>query len=154
MKNDIKRYNVLYINNIQFISGIYLILKKLSPSYQQLLCCRLFLPLLPQSFTLNMPGIIYFFPFLLCRNKKRRYFCRRRNGRAVECGGLENRCSPYGEPGVRIPLSPHRAKVRNWGFCLFLLRGFEPRNTSEQFLLPPQEMVEFFSPLLFGRSCL
>ena len=24
----------------------------------------------------------------------------------VECGGLENRCSPYGEPGVRIPLSP------------------------------------------------
>jgi len=24
----------------------------------------------------------------------------------VECGGLENRCSPSGEPGVRIPLSP------------------------------------------------
>ena len=31
---------------------------------------------------------------------------KRRNGRAVECGGLENRCSPTGEPGVRIPLSP------------------------------------------------
>jgi hypothetical protein len=26
----------------------------------------------------------------------------------VECGGLENRCSPSGEPGVRIPLSPQR----------------------------------------------
>ena len=24
----------------------------------------------------------------------------------VECGGLENRCSLYSEPGVRIPLSP------------------------------------------------
>jgi hypothetical protein len=30
----------------------------------------------------------------------------RRDGRVVECGGLENRCSPSGEPGVRIPLSP------------------------------------------------
>lgn len=30
----------------------------------------------------------------------------RRGGRVVECGGLENRCSPSGEPGVRIPLSP------------------------------------------------
>ena len=29
-----------------------------------------------------------------------------RNGRAVECGGLENRCSATAEPGVRIPLSP------------------------------------------------
>jgi hypothetical protein len=29
-----------------------------------------------------------------------------RDGRVVECGGLENRCSPSGEPGVRIPLSP------------------------------------------------
>ena len=32
----------------------------------------------------------------------------RRDGRVVECGGLENRCSPSGEPGVRIPLSPQR----------------------------------------------
>ena len=32
----------------------------------------------------------------------------RRGGRVVECGGLENRCSPSGEPGVRIPLSPQR----------------------------------------------
>ncbi len=30
----------------------------------------------------------------------------RRNGRVVECGGLENRCSVSTEPGVRIPLSP------------------------------------------------
>ena len=30
----------------------------------------------------------------------------RRDGRAVECGGLENRCLPEGGPGVRIPLSP------------------------------------------------
>jgi hypothetical protein len=29
-----------------------------------------------------------------------------RNGRVVECGGLENRCSASAEPGVRIPLSP------------------------------------------------
>jgi hypothetical protein len=29
-----------------------------------------------------------------------------RNGRVVECGGLENRCPPTGGPGVRIPLSP------------------------------------------------
>ena len=32
--------------------------------------------------------------------------CARRDGRAVECGGLENRCPPAGGPGVRIPLSP------------------------------------------------
>jgi hypothetical protein len=30
----------------------------------------------------------------------------RRDGRVVECGGLENRCSAIAEPGVRIPLSP------------------------------------------------
>jgi hypothetical protein len=30
----------------------------------------------------------------------------RRNGRAVECGGLENRCTVTTVPGVRIPLSP------------------------------------------------
>ena len=29
-----------------------------------------------------------------------------RNGRAVECGGLENRCPAIVGPGVRIPLSP------------------------------------------------
>jgi hypothetical protein len=29
-----------------------------------------------------------------------------RDGRVVECGGLENRCPPIGGPGVRIPLSP------------------------------------------------
>ncbi len=32
----------------------------------------------------------------------------RRNGRAVECGGLENRCPPNGGPGVRIPLPPQK----------------------------------------------
>jgi len=31
-----------------------------------------------------------------------------------------------------IPLSPHRAKVRNWGFCPFLLRVFEPRSASDE----------------------
>jgi hypothetical protein len=30
----------------------------------------------------------------------------RRDARAVEWGGLENRCSAYAGPGVRIPLSP------------------------------------------------
>jgi hypothetical protein len=29
-----------------------------------------------------------------------------RDGRVVECGGLENRCPPIGGPGVRTPLSP------------------------------------------------
>jgi hypothetical protein len=43
----------------------------------------------------------------------------------VDRGGLENRCSLYSGPWVRIPLSPHRAKVRNWGFCLFSMRGFD-----------------------------
>ena len=32
----------------------------------------------------------------------------RRNGRAVECGGLENRCPPSGGPGVRIPFPPQQ----------------------------------------------
>ena len=32
---------------------------------------------------------------------------KRRNGRVVECGGLENRCPATAGPGVRIPLSPH-----------------------------------------------
>jgi hypothetical protein len=40
-----------------------------------------------------------------------------RDGRAVECGGLENRCSPYGEPGVRIPLSPQRQSKPSRLFC-------------------------------------
>ena len=31
-----------------------------------------------------------------------------RDGRVVECGGLENRFSPIGGTGVRIPLSPQR----------------------------------------------
>ena len=31
-----------------------------------------------------------------------------------------------------IPLSPHRAKVRNWDFCLFSLLGFEPRSASDE----------------------
>ena len=30
----------------------------------------------------------------------------RRDGRVVECGGLENRCPAYAGPGVRTPLSP------------------------------------------------
>ncbi len=33
---------------------------------------------------------------------------KRRNGRVVECDGLENRFPPSGGTGVRIPLSPHR----------------------------------------------
>ena len=37
---------------------------------------------------------------------KKALYLRRRNGRVVECGGLENRCPPTGGPGVRIPLSP------------------------------------------------
>ena len=42
------------------------------------------------------------------------YFCQLRqrrgwrDGRAVECGGLENRCPAIVGPGVRIPLSPQR----------------------------------------------
>jgi hypothetical protein len=35
----------------------------------------------------------------------------------VECGGLENRCSPYGEPGVRIPLSPQSQSKPSRRFC-------------------------------------
>ncbi len=34
--------------------------------------------------------------------------CSRRGGRAVECGGLENRCASQEVPGVRIPPSPLR----------------------------------------------
>ena len=43
-----------------------------------------------------------------------------RNGRAVECGGLENRCSASAEPGVRIPLSPQTKSLHpptgGWSF--------------------------------------
>ena len=46
-----------------------------------------------------------FIPFVN-RKKKYTFAALRRNGRAVECGGLENRCSVYTEPGVRIPLPP------------------------------------------------
>ena len=46
-------------------------------------------------------NIYYFWNPLLRKRVKLR-----RDGRVVECGGLENRCSPSGEPGVRIPLSP------------------------------------------------
>jgi hypothetical protein len=46
-------------------------------------------------------NIYYFWNPLLSKRVKIR-----RDGRVVECGGLENRCSPSGEPGVRIPLSP------------------------------------------------
>ena len=37
---------------------------------------------------------------------KKVLYLRRRNGRVVECGGLENRCPAIAGPGVRIPLSP------------------------------------------------
>jgi hypothetical protein len=38
----------------------------------------------------------------------------------VECGGLENRCSPSGGPGVRIPLSPQSLnESRASGIFLF-----------------------------------
>ena len=40
-----------------------------------------------------------------------------RNGRAVECGGLENRCPPIGGPGVRIPLSPPKASDQTRSSC-------------------------------------
>ena len=50
----------------------------------------------------------------------------RRDGRVVECGGLENRCSPSGEPGVRIPLSPQR-QINPAACCgLFILQMSEP----------------------------
>ena len=46
-------------------------------------------------------------------NKKREGWGQRkwRNGRVVECGGLENRCPAIAGPGVRIPLSPLRHYV-------------------------------------------
>jgi hypothetical protein len=43
-----------------------------------------------------------------------------RNGRAVECGGLENRCAVSTAPGVRIPLSPPKASDQSRS----LLRDF------------------------------
>ena len=49
------------------------------------------------------------------------------------CGG-SNRGAPATSSRAEraIPLSPHRAKVRNWGFCLFSLLGFEPRSASNE----------------------
>jgi hypothetical protein len=44
---------------------------------------------------------------------KKVLYLRRRNGRAVECGGLENRCPATVGPGVRIPLSPLKEKSEN-----------------------------------------
>jgi hypothetical protein len=34
-----------------------------------------------------------------------------RDGRVVECGGLENRCPAIVGPGVRTPLSPHSVAI-------------------------------------------
>ncbi len=42
---------------------------------------------------------------------KKNIILHRRNGRVVECGGLENRCSVTAEPGVRIPLSPQNKRI-------------------------------------------
>jgi hypothetical protein len=43
-----------------------------------------------------------------------------RDGRVVECGGLENRCPPIGGSGVRIPLSPQsQNKSRASGIVCF-----------------------------------
>jgi hypothetical protein len=41
----------------------------------------------------------------------------RRNGRVVECGGLENRCPATAGPGVRIPLSPPKASDQSRSSC-------------------------------------
>jgi hypothetical protein len=55
-----------------------------------------------------------------------------RDGRVVECGGLENRCSPSGEPGVRIPLSPQTkllpSGVRRMGFLFKILTSQARKN--------------------------
>jgi hypothetical protein len=48
-----------------------------------------------------------------------------RDGRVVECGGLENRCSPSGEPGVRIPLSPQSLNESRHRRDYLFYRGFE-----------------------------
>jgi hypothetical protein len=66
--------------------------------------------------------------------KKNCTFARRwRNGRAVDCGGLENRCPPYGGPGVRIPFPPPSTDQQDeiprkmlilWGF-MFLSQAMK-----------------------------
>ena len=43
----------------------------------------------------------------------------RRDGRVVECGGLENRCPLYSGPGVRIPLPPQIKKGSVRSFFIF-----------------------------------
>jgi putative adenylate-forming enzyme len=52
----------------------------------------------------------------------------------VECGGLENRCSPSGEPGVRIPLSPQSLFNEITMNNRFSLRVFD-RLETKSFLL-------------------
>ena len=58
-----------------------------------------------------------------------------RNGRAVECGGLENRCPVSTGPGVRIPLSPQNKTLpyafRRTGF-LFLANSSNPESNAKQ----------------------
>lgn len=49
-----------------------------------------------------------------------------RNGRAVECGGLENRCSATAEPGVRIPLSPPESSSQTRSFAAGFLFYMNP----------------------------
>jgi hypothetical protein len=44
----------------------------------------------------------------------------------VECGGLENRCSPSGEPGVRIPLSPQSQFTPAARCGIFIFQTTEP----------------------------
>jgi hypothetical protein len=54
--------------------------------------------------------------------RKKVYFCIGRNGRVVECGGLENRCPVTTGPGVRIPLSPQllqKQSLFSTGFFVF-----------------------------------
>ena len=54
--------------------------------------------------------------YLLFLSALTRFWRYWRDGRVVDCGGLENRCSPSGEPGVRIPLSPQR-QITPADFC-------------------------------------
>jgi hypothetical protein len=69
----------------------------------------------------------------------------RRDGRVVECGGLENRCSPSGEPGVRIPLSP---QILPWSAALSTHLLNEPSNIlfftqTSNFLIRQRENILF-----------
>jgi hypothetical protein len=56
-------------------------------------------------------------PVLKFLQIKKALYLRRRNGRVVECGGLENRCPENSGPGVRIPLSPPKASDQSRSFC-------------------------------------